>query len=73
MSDIVNATTPFLYCFGAGIDRQSHPLNPKEVVQLFDGRCVWLINERMVDIANGSSSLDAGEAVDGEDLLESED
>lgn len=31
-----------------------------------------LVDEWMVNIADGSSSLDAGEAIDGEDLLESE-
>lgn len=72
VGDVVDASSPFLYGFPAGIDGQAHALDTEEVIEGFDARWGWLINERMVDIANGSSSFDAGEAVDGEDLLESE-
>lgn len=72
MGDMINASSPFTDGFFAGIDGESDAFLTKQSVQLLDTRGVGLIDEGMVDIANGGSSLDACETVDGEDLLESE-
>ncbi len=72
VGDVVDASTPFLDGFPAGLDGQWHAVETEEVIQLLDARWIGLIDERMVDIANGSAGFDAGEAVDGKDLLESE-
>lgn len=65
VGDFIEASSPFIYGFLAGIDRKPHAFLPEDVIQLFDSWGIWLVDKRMVDIANGSSSLDAGETIDG--------
>lgn len=72
VGDIIEAPSPFSYGLFAGIDGQSYAFLSEKVVQLLDAWGIGLIDERMIDVANSSSSLDSGETVDGEDLLESE-
>lgn len=72
VADIINASSPFSNGLVAGIDRQADAFLSKEVIQLLDAWCVGLVDKWVVDIANGSSGFNAGESVDGKDLLESE-
>lgn len=72
VGNIVHTSSPFFDGLLTGIDRQSHALLPEDIIQFLDTWCIGVIDEWMVDISDGCSSLDASETVDGEDLLESE-
>lgn len=72
VGNVGHASSPFFDGLLAGIDRQSHALLPEYNIQFLDTWCIGVIDERMVDVSDGRSCLDACETVDGEDLLESE-
>ena len=44
--------------------RQSHAFFAEAVIELGDAGGSWLVNERMVDIADGGTSIDTGETID---------
>lgn len=70
MSDLINPSAPFFNCFLACIDRQTDPFQTKVLVQFSDRRCAGLIDQRMIDIADGGAIVDTGITIDGENLLE---
>lgn len=43
----------------------------EEVIEVGDAGGSGLINERMIDVADGGTSVDAGVAIDRKDFLES--
>lgn len=71
MCNLIHISSPFCYGFLARIDGQPYTFVPELLIELGDAWGVGLINERMVDIANGGTSFYTGEAIDREDLGES--
>ena len=70
MCDFIFTSSPFCDCFLTCSDGKSYTFLTKVLIQFSDAGGVGLINERMVDSANCSTSIDTGEAIDGEDLRE---
>ncbi len=70
MCDVICAASPFRNCFFTGIDREPYAFLHEEIIEHRDARGFGLINERMVDVAYRSASVDAGVTIDCEDLLE---
>ena len=69
MGDLVHPTSPFFDSLVACVHRQAHPFLTKVVVELSDGRCRWVIDQGVVDIADSGPSVDASVAIDGENFL----
>ena len=71
MCNIIHIPTPFFYGFLACLDGQADAFFTEKIIKLSDVGGSGLINERMINVADGGTSVDAGVAIDGEDLLES--
>jgi len=68
--DLIHRPSPFGYGLFACVDGYLNTFLAKALIELGDGGRGWLINERMVDGADGSTSVDAGVTIDREDLGE---
>ena len=71
MCNFVHIPTPFIYGFLACFDRQTDAMLTEEVIELSDVRGSGLINERMINVAYGGPSVDAGVTINGKDFRES--
>lgn len=70
MCDFIYTPSPFCNRFLTCSDGKSYAFLAKTLIQFSDTGGVGLINERMVDSANCSTSINTGKAIDGEDLRE---
>lgn len=68
MCNFIYTSSPFCNCFLACIDGKSDAFLAKLLIKFSDTGGIGLINERMVDSANCGTSIDTGEAIDGEDF-----
>ena len=69
MCNLPNSPTPFFYGLLASLDRQVDAFFTEEFVELGDAGSSGLINDRMIDVADSGTSVDASVAVDRKDLL----
>ena len=70
MCNFIDPPSPFCYGFSARIDRPANAFLKEIIIELSNAWCSGLINERMIDGADSSTSVDASVAIDGEDFLE---
>ena len=66
---VLDVSSPLLDGLFASSDGKLYPLFSKGRVQFEDGRGVGLVDNGMINAAYRSTCLDAGEAIDGEDLF----
>lgn len=65
MCDFVLAPTPFFNGLPTCFDGQANAFLTKEVIELSDVRGSGLVDERMINVANGCTGVDASVAIDG--------
>ena len=71
MCNFVHTSTPFFYGLLARFDGQANAFLTEEIIELGDVGGSGLVNERMIDVAKGGTSVDASVAIDGQDFRES--